>query len=187
MKQEHRNYCAKLEARLQEAVSESKFYKKQLDIQSNSRENLERRALDLERQLAVEREKSRTVEDLKRSKKHWQEKTSQLVESLQKECNAVFDRQNKDPVVFLSPGPAHLEKENRTVLKTIKGDASTLANISVEDRLRSVQRSRSNRKSRHSTSLQPDINLFLQSPIQLNRTLDETEAFVQSLLGDDFQ
>jgi hypothetical protein len=170
-------------------MSESKFYKRQLDIQTDARENLERRTLDLERQLALEREKSRAVEDLKRSKRQWQEKTGKLVVSLQKECNAIFDRQIKDPIELLSPGPAHLEKENINVLKTIKGDSSSFANASIDGRLRSAQRSRSSAKSKQANamSFQPEHDLFLQSPMQLNKTLDETEALVQSLLGDEFQ
>lgn len=181
LKSEYDDAMIKVEGALQVALAEIKSCMKQLDEQSTVRCGLERKNRELERQLAVERQRNKQAEESKSNRKQWQEETSKIISSLQEECNSVFLRKIRDPSNKHSPRTVVvLDGEGDDFQREI--DDSTPPGVVANNLSQFIPTQDRDRKySSHSS----DSQYLLQSPTQVNKTLDETEALVQSLLGDD--
>lgn len=175
---EHHNSTLKLEKSFKDAVAELSSYHKQLDEHSAARERLERTVSELKRQLAVEQRKTKFVDAFKIKQKQWRAETQDLIISIQEECNSVFQSKISD----LPKESSSLQVMTKNDQPTESAGTTTLSTGNDTSTYRPSPVPKTNTTTTLSTSF--DI---LQSPVLVNKTLDETEAFVQSLLGDNFQ
>jgi hypothetical protein len=75
---------------MKQSTEEVSEMAKQLDKELAVKEALEGSLRDLERKLAIEREKSKLSSKWKTDKKKWQKDTNKILRGMQQECNAVF-------------------------------------------------------------------------------------------------
>lgn len=131
---------------MQAAVEEAALTAKQLDREMKARQKLEDRILDLDRQMGKE---GRT-----NHKEKWLTDTMALIESVQKECNSIFDRTK-------TIGQAYTNSTKP--MRPMEGASLAFENASP---------------------LPSSSAPAFSSPSQINSALDETEALVRSLMGD---
>lgn len=122
-----------------------------------AREQLEMILGDLEQELEQEKSNTLSERDVALLRQEWEEEMRSLLDSIQKDCNQVFDRSSSkssrsSPRSVLFDGAEHGESKSRC-----DGRAGTFAP----------------RASMYESSNWSDID----------RALDETEAMVRSLIG----
>jgi hypothetical protein len=141
---------------VQAAISEATSTSKQLEREASARGKLEQTVRELERQLgsgATTREE-------------WRTETTALIESIQKECHAIFDR-NKSPREPSATSVMHFPSRSSAT--------EPLAQPKVSFEFDETPRtSAATSKPNEASTLS-----------QMDRTLEETEALVRSLVGED--
>jgi hypothetical protein len=180
LKSEYDEAAAKIEGALQEALSEISSCMTQIDEQSALRERFERRTRELERHLAAEKQRNKLAE-IKANQKQWRLETNHLIASIQEECNSVFLRKIQESPIDTSPRTVVVLDDD---VDCDEYESAAYTDPGVLSDIKPLFRPIAKRtlSVKHTNS-----DYFLQSPTQVNKTLEETEAIVMSLLGDDFQ
>lgn len=147
----------------------------QVEQQVAVRKKLEESIRELERNLNVEAE-------AKTARQDWEKETNQLLDSIQKDCNLVFDR-NKAHTV---PSSNTKSTSPRTVFADFAEDEIRVVESGLQ-----FQSPWPTSKMIH-TGLSSVRTEALVSPLshnisELDRALDETEAIVRSLVSSDYK
>jgi hypothetical protein len=146
--------AAAVEEAMKQSAEEVSEMSKQLEKEMAAKEAVEGSLRNLERKLVIEREKSKLSSKWKASKKQWQNDTNKILLVMQQECNAVFAHNIHE--VANSP------KRNDDSSSFASSIASTVKNTPV------------NRWVKPTTSY--------TSPLDLSLALDDTEAYVRSVI-----
>ena len=166
MQKEYDKSAAVAEEVLQAAVAEASSSAEQLQREVSTRKNLEEtvRQLELERQTSLEKRDQAE----KMQQPEWDTKVKELLDGIQEECNAMFDR--------------HKASRSRNVSSIMRCRARS---VTVEPIIQS-------KISFDLDELQipPGAELNqsqVSTPSQIDRALEETEALVLSLVGKDLR
>jgi hypothetical protein len=148
-----------VEEAMKQSSEEVSEMAKQLDKELAAKEALEGSLRDLERKLVIEREKSKLSSKWKTSKKQWQKDTNKILRVMQQECNAVFAHNLH--TVASSP----LRADDCSSFASSTASRSTVKNTPQPQWIKPT------------TSY--------TSPLDLSLALDDTEAYVRSVVGGD--
>ncbi|KAL7569113.1 hypothetical protein ACA910_016946 [Epithemia clementina (nom. ined.)] len=125
----------------------------------------------------------RGKDDLSRMQRKWQSETDELINCIQKECNEVFERTRAQRsrasprTVAVADLSAFSDENSGTVNKAGTQDF-------VHCPSESAPNSRMSQHSKASSSFPPSLT-SLSAGLDLDRTLDETEALLRSLMGSN--
>ena len=171
---------------------------KELEEQVAARERLEQAIRELEQQRSMEKQgmSQRAEIEIKSLRKEWENEMSSLIANIQKECNSVFERSTRKTA---SPSPASvfksIQKDCNSVFersnRTIASPSPTSVCIHDEkkwDLYDPIETQRSPLTILTSGGSPPlSVPASMQSPIisDIDRALDETEAIVRSLVGNN--
>jgi LPS O-antigen subunit length determinant protein (WzzB/FepE family) len=163
------------EESLQDTLSERATLVSKVSELTLANEELQHSTKELGRQLSIERQRIKLEEKVKLDRNKWKQETNQLLTSIHEQCNVAFQSTIRELQNESSPRTVFMN-EDLTYQKDFLTNRFTSGRKRFEDipdpECSGTQRS-------------PNDFYELQSPFQVNKTLDETEAMLQHLLGDE--
>ena len=150
-----------------------------LRLEVSSRKHLEETVRELERRVALEEKRAYSLES---KQQEWETRTRELLEGIQRECNALFDRTKKTTACEEEQNDASTimrKHSNTTTMPLSSTDRVPLGHSKISFDLEEIQPAATPAVALNSS--------MISHSSQIDRALEETEALVLSLVGNDFR
>lgn len=172
MKEEFKESTIRAQENMKAAAVEASSTSDLLRIEVSNRKQLEEMVRQLERRVALEEKRAFSLE----SKQHeWESRTRELLEGIQRECNALFDRTKTNTFDSNDTSTIMRKNSNTATMPLSSADRVPLGLSKISFDFEEVQ---------------PTVALnssMISHSSQIDRALEETEALVLSLVGNDIR